>query len=278
MEKQLRTVVCPDHNLRYDPTVADGCVRCMRLLGTTGSGRTANPYAAAPAAPAATASGSGSKALPIIGLVVVLALLWLNSRVVRVKAPEGAFVDEENAFAIVVPPRWKTVDPSTVSYLNPIPQDKAPAVTLISDKGRLAPTIMIHVGKPLGQPDADDLKDFEEGFRKGFGGASLDFRAELSTVDRIRAVHGSAVAKLNAMQQVTLDQYVVPGRNRSYIINAIAAGEKREQTAEAARAIADGFRVLERPHPLPRVARGAVVTGLIGALIGVIRVLAKSSA
>jgi hypothetical protein len=48
---------------------------------------------------------------------------------------------------------------------------------------------------------------------------------------------------------VTLDHYSFPGRNRTYVLIAVINGDRRSDAAKAGRAIADGFRVLERPKP-----------------------------
>lgn len=279
MEKQLRSVLCPDHNLRYDPTQSDGCVRCMRLLGTTAAGRTA--YPAAPAATPAASAGPGGVMRGILIALLVLGAVGgtLLTRSVRVDAPDGAYVDDERAFALVVPPRWKIVDPSTVTYLHKVPDRASNAATLISDRGRLGPTIRIDViDKWPGRATASKIADFEKGFREGFGNVmELDMKAELAVVDRIRSMHGTAVASLSRTQKVSLDQYIIPGDSRAYIITAVALGEKREQTAEAARAVADGFRVLARPPVVQGKAEAILWSVLLGGLVVIAKMLATSS-
>lgn len=273
MEKQLRSVVCPDHNLRYDPTQTDGCVRCMRLLGTTGTGRT--PYPAA--APAAKAdASSGSKLVPAIAFAAALFAGFLLVRTVRVEAPEGAFVDPDGRFAVVVPPRWKIVDPAAVTYLRNFMRDEPSAVTLISDKGRLAPTVLIDVlDKSPGPVSRGDIGKFEEGIRKGWGEeGKIDVQVDMASVDRVRSFRASMLGEKDR-QKVSVETYFVPGRRHSYTINALMLGDRASDTAAAARQVADGFRVLERPLPLGRLPLRIVLGLLMAVLIASAGALAK---
>ena len=93
-------------------------------------------------------------------------------------------------------------------------------------------------------------------------------------VDRLRAYRVTASTVVDR-ETFWIEELLVPGRDHVYAISAVHLRDRREENAAAARAVADGFRVLERP-PLLRGGAQKVILGLLlAALIGGIRVLAK---
>ena len=313
MEKTLRSVVCPDHNLRYDPAQSDGCARCMTLLRATASGRTP--------APAATSKGESpgmQRTILTAAFVLVVALGWLHKRPVNIKAPEGAHVDKEHGFAIVVPPRWKVVDPSTVTYLQGrLPARDSMVAVLISDLGRLGPTVVVNAidGVRTALPRESAIAEYEKGVRAGWKAeGTLEMTTDIALVDRIRAFHTSSLATIPVTQQIAVQTYQAPvqrssrtpawvpqrgpatemrtvhstekasldylsfsGRGRTYVIISVIAGDRRADAAKAARAVADGFRVLERPKPYGSRLDLAISIALGLALLIVIRGLSKTA-
>ena len=165
------------------------------------------------------------------------------------RLPPDAYVDEENRFGIIVPSGWKIFDPQKVKVDRSAATGWRLAATLVPEAGLSSgPTIAINVKDgPLRVPwDERGIAEIERWLRSTWGNppVSLELKTELTEVDPFQAFHTSALTTMPGKRPMALDVYVVSAVYHSYAIVATFDGDRREEAAKAAKAIAHGFHVL----------------------------------
>jgi hypothetical protein len=70
-------------------------------------------------------------------------------------------------------------------------------------------------------------------------------------------------------------QVLVPGKKRAYVLTFTALDRRWEESADAFQRILDSFRVLKRPARFSPVLNGAIIGGLIGAMLGLLGTIMK---
>ena len=164
--------------------------------------------------------------------------------------PAGTYVDAERGFAIIVPRGWEIVDQKKVTVDRSVQTAWRLVATLISSAGGVAPTVTVNAMDTVWNlpVDAIGIAEIERWLRATWGQqAEIELSTDITTVDGMPSFHSSILATVPEGRRVSLDQYVFSGANRSYAIVAALDGGGRAETASAAQAVAEGFRVLDRP-------------------------------
>lgn len=293
MERSPRSVRCDVHGLRYDPAVSAGCSRCRDAVP---------PPAAKPATPSPFAHPALLPGIVVIIVTIAMSTQFLGPR--RVEPPPGAYVDAENAFAIEIPSGWRATKASAVP-MDPQLRSLAPAgmnniAVVIAPENPKPPIPSLNVAIiPYALPAIEEsAKDelarmLSSAYQRVLQNYSN--RSEIVEVNGIRAlrvlgtgvivqprdpepvyvddpnvVGGRRVVRFNYPQarHVTLhlDQYIVPGRERAYVLTTTATAETVADTQGFFRDLVEGFHVLERP----RRARSILLSSLMGALAGAV--------
>jgi hypothetical protein len=160
----------------------------------------------------------------------------------------GEYIDTANRFALIVPQGWKLVEPGRMAVDTSVRTDWRLAATLISEAAQPAPTVTINAMHRVWMMprDVHGIAEIERWIRTTWGNqVDLELNTEMSTVDDLVSFHTSILASMPGGRRMTLDQHLVPVVNQSYAIVAALDGERREMTARAALAVAQGFRVFK---------------------------------
>ena len=78
-----------------------------------------------------------------------------------------------------------------------------------------------------------------------------------------------------ATRRLKFRQLLVPGRKRAYVVTFTALEKRWDDSATTFQSVLDSFRVLQRPPRFGPVLNGAIIGGLIGAILGLMGMLIK---
>lgn len=240
----------------------------------------------------------------MVVIIVTIAINTLSFDPGRVDPPPGAYVDEANGFAIEIPSGWRAgkaselpMDPRSRSLLPGGTNNLAVVVAPENPKPPMPSlnVVVIPSGLPaIEEPAKDELaRTLSAAYQRILQNYSN--RSEIVEVDKLRALRvlstgvivqprdpepvyvadpnvigGRRVVRFNypKSQSTTLhvDQYIVPGRDRAYVLTATATAEMVADAQGSFRELVEGFRVLERP----RRTRSILMSSLVGALTGAV--------
>jgi hypothetical protein len=270
--------------------------------GTDNGGIAPAPQPAA--APTATGPRPGAQS-PAINVAFITffifvlgaALWWVLFPAGKPLKP-GAYIDRTQGFALNAPAEWvtlgkdnyQTVLESLRGTVSPALYQQAQstnaAVMFFKPQGMLefAPNVNVVVAPGALPPITEKAKaEVSQGIKRSVGAFLADFQQEsiaIVKIDRLASfkVVYSGTMSYNAgtpgghtERTLRFVQCIIPGRSQGLIVTFTCTAAQYDEISTAIDGMLDSFRVLKRPGRFQQPIQGAVIGGLIGALVFLVR-------